>query len=436
MKNIAIITILLILSTPIAFGQAAMEQVMEEDKQVEIIRERTISMAYIDGTSYKDKYSHLDNQQLFTQVRRDAQALRRALYDPWIDVDEKAAWRIFRETSARYRDMLRAEYNRITPRNHTLWAGIQRLGVATGDEVFRGKLLFKYGTLTALDRIVMSSNQNGTDEALIIRELMAMDHSPKAMERFHKEWEDKYAPGGLYGMHINGRYSTFRSWAHDEDGDENFDDSVDAFLIPNGTITPGAAGYIRDNLEYEPNQINRLLAQSFAQNKAPGARIGGENLATAIQRLFEGKLNELEGGMPSSPNIGTRELKCGPRGLGYRLCIPILGKTEVRDIGDYIVLIYRFALAISGILAFIMVTWGGIKWTVSGGNVSQISEAKDIIKNAIFGLILLALATTILYIIDPSILQIKIDRSTLTVERIKTPEGPEISVPSSIPPAE
>jgi len=430
MKNIIIITILLILSTPIAFGQSGefyAQEAIEESKVAAAL------LRSLDATSYKDKHSHLNPTELDQQARRDAQDLRRALYSPWLDTDEDTAWRIFKETSAKYRNKVRAIYNDITPRNHTLSDGLYRLGFANGDDVLKGRLLFKYGTLTPLDRMVMSSNQDSsTDEDLLMRELVMMDHSPKALEKFEDDWKKRYAPGGTFRNHISGNFSTFKEWAQNEDNRQGWDDSIDNFLTPDGTITKDAADYMRDKLGYPPLTINKWLAHHFAQNKAPGERRPGETLKAAIKRLYDGKLNELKGGLAPSPDIGERELKCGPKGLGYRLCIPILGRTEVKDISDYIILIYRFALAISGILAFIMVTWGGIKWTVSGGNVSQIEEAKDIIKSAIFGLILLALATTILYVIDPSILQMRIDRSTLTVENIKTPNEPaRLSVPSA-----
>ena len=72
--------------------------------------------------------------------------------------------------------------------------------------------------------------------------------------------------------------------------------------------------------------------------------------------------------------------------------------------------IYRFALAIGGILAFGAIVFGAIKWTVSQGNTSQISDAKQWITDALLGLLLLAGATLILQTINPEI--VKLDPPT------------------------
>ena len=64
---------------------------------------------------------------------------------------------------------------------------------------------------------------------------------------------------------------------------------------------------------------------------------------------------------------------------------------------------YKFALLISGILAFGAIVWGGIKYAVSAGNPSGQSEGKDWIKGALLGILLLAGAYLILNIINPAL---------------------------------
>lgn len=52
----------------------------------------------------------------------------------------------------------------------------------------------------------------------------------------------------------------------------------------------------------------------------------------------------------------------------------------------------NFLLFIAGALAVIMLIWGGIRYTVSGGNASAVTAAKNTILYAIVGLIVAFLA--------------------------------------------
>ena len=69
---------------------------------------------------------------------------------------------------------------------------------------------------------------------------------------------------------------------------------------------------------------------------------------------------------------------------------------------------YYFALGLGGLLAFGSIVYAGIKWTTSQGNPGTISDAKDQIVQALWGLVLLGGAFVILNTINPelTILQI------------------------------
>lgn len=75
---------------------------------------------------------------------------------------------------------------------------------------------------------------------------------------------------------------------------------------------------------------------------------------------------------------------------------------------------YKFALLISGVLAFGAVVYGGIKYMVSAGNASAQSEGKDWIQSALIGILLLAGAYLILYTINPAIVNFTGLPSSLT----------------------
>lgn len=74
--------------------------------------------------------------------------------------------------------------------------------------------------------------------------------------------------------------------------------------------------------------------------------------------------------------------------------------------------LYNFGLAIAGVLAFGAIVYGAIKYTVSSGNPSQQSDAKEWITQALWGLLLLAGAYLILNTINPRITKLRVDICT------------------------
>jgi len=84
-------------------------------------------------------------------------------------------------------------------------------------------------------------------------------------------------------------------------------------------------------------------------------------------------------------------------------------------IGEYIRGIYQYAIGIVGILAAIVLMWGGVMWLTSGGNTGQVSEAKEWIKASLTGLVIALSSYTILYIINPDLTTFK----SLNIESIE-----------------
>ena len=83
------------------------------------------------------------------------------------------------------------------------------------------------------------------------------------------------------------------------------------------------------------------------------------------------------------------------------------GYYEVPYVGQYISAVYAWATGIVSILAIAMIAWGGFKWTTAGGDQSKVSSAKTTITNALLGL-LLALGTyTILWTLNPELVNFK-----------------------------
>ncbi len=75
-------------------------------------------------------------------------------------------------------------------------------------------------------------------------------------------------------------------------------------------------------------------------------------------------------------------------------------------LGNYIQAWYGFLLGTIGILATVMVMWGGFKYLTSRGDKGQIDSAKTSIVSAITGLVLAFGTYTLLYLINPALVTI------------------------------
>ncbi len=74
-------------------------------------------------------------------------------------------------------------------------------------------------------------------------------------------------------------------------------------------------------------------------------------------------------------------------------------------LGNYIATWYGFVIGTIGILAAIMIMYGGVKWLTSRGG-QAVSDAKDIIFSALIGLTLAFLSYTILNLVNPNLLKL------------------------------
>ncbi len=76
------------------------------------------------------------------------------------------------------------------------------------------------------------------------------------------------------------------------------------------------------------------------------------------------------------------------------------------DLIEYLGMIYKFLLIIAPILAIVMIAIGAfLIMTLSAGNSSKIGDGKEIIKNAIIGLLIALFAWLGLYTINPDLVK-------------------------------
>jgi len=93
-------------------------------------------------------------------------------------------------------------------------------------------------------------------------------------------------------------------------------------------------------------------------------------------------------------------------GDGFCLNVPIGNVYEVSGLEEYIQIWYTFVAGVAGILAAVIIMWGGFKWLTSRGNSAAITDAKDRIWSAIIGLVLVFLAYTLLNLINPKLVNL------------------------------
>ncbi len=79
---------------------------------------------------------------------------------------------------------------------------------------------------------------------------------------------------------------------------------------------------------------------------------------------------------------------------------------ETQGIAGLVARFYTIALSVSGVIAFGILVYGAILWSVSG-IVSKKQEAREWIQGALWGILLLATGYLILQTINPNLVELK-----------------------------
>ncbi len=76
---------------------------------------------------------------------------------------------------------------------------------------------------------------------------------------------------------------------------------------------------------------------------------------------------------------------------------------------DYILAIYKFGIWTVGIAALLMISIGGFMYFTSAGNTAKLGQAKTVIFDALYGLIVALAAYLLLYVINPDLVKVNIN---------------------------
>ncbi len=115
------------------------------------------------------------------------------------------------------------------------------------------------------------------------------------------------------------------------------------------------------------------------------------------------------------PNIASAVLNLNldyPSFGGYDIdCknLPADGSIKcAQDLNQIVAWFYYFIIGIAGLSAFVMLVWGGVQYLTSAGNPTATSDAKDRIKSALLGLLLILTSWLILQVINPDLTTLKL----------------------------
>lgn len=83
------------------------------------------------------------------------------------------------------------------------------------------------------------------------------------------------------------------------------------------------------------------------------------------------------------------------------LNVPIMGVTEISALGEYVNLLYEYAIPLAGIFGALMFTIAGFQYMTAGGDKGAVSKAKARMTNTVTGIILIMSVYAVAYLIDP-----------------------------------
>lgn len=94
------------------------------------------------------------------------------------------------------------------------------------------------------------------------------------------------------------------------------------------------------------------------------------------------------------------------------------------SIGLYITEVYKYAVSVAGIVASIVLMWGGVRWLTAGGDKGAVDDAKKWIEGALSGLVLVMTSYMILYFVNPDLIKFKSIKIDPIKESAKVKEAP------------
>lgn len=112
-------------------------------------------------------------------------------------------------------------------------------------------------------------------------------------------------------------------------------------------------------------------------------------------------------------NDDSAKTRCGEWGFCVppgkaQLAIAFNGTNKVTDVGQYILLIYKFLVGIAGVIAAALIVKGGFEYMIAGGSSERMTSAKNTVGAAVFGLLLVLASFTLLNTLNPDLVHLRL----------------------------
>lgn len=133
----------------------------------------------------------------------------------------------------------------------------------------------------------------------------------------------------------------------------------------------------------------------------------------AAQCLSAGNRGSFDVQFELDPDCGGEWGRCYPgKKIDIQIHIPGLEGTQVRNLGQYLQVIYVWAVRIAAILAVVVIMVGGLLWLTSAG-ADRLGKAKELIGNAVIGLLIAVGSYLILQTINPDLVRLSLPRTMM-----------------------
>lgn len=111
---------------------------------------------------------------------------------------------------------------------------------------------------------------------------------------------------------------------------------------------------------------------------------------------------------PCVGGVGEEEWgRCLPAGVSNTE-ISFGGQSKFANIGEFILLMYKYLVTVASIVAVIMIIIAGMQWITSGGNSEAISGAKHRIAGSVIGLFIAYMSYFILNTVNPALVNFRL----------------------------
>lgn len=105
-------------------------------------------------------------------------------------------------------------------------------------------------------------------------------------------------------------------------------------------------------------------------------------------------------------NPVTPQLNVQIPGFQFSPIAEYQGELHINFLGEYIAGVYKYLIGFSSVIAVVMLLIGGLQYALGGVSSGQISKAKERMKNAVTGLVLLMCVILIVEIVNPELTHI------------------------------